>query len=250
METMTEIFFELYTGLPQEGPGDQASTMRALSMISPPPHRPRILDVGCGSGRHTIFLAEITGGEIIGVDTHQPFLDEVLRKAAEENTSENVSVINCSMTEMDFEENSFDIIWSEGAIYIMGFREGLENWKRFLKPGGYLVVTEASWLIDNPPEEILKFWEVEYPGMKRIDQNLEIVRNLNYKMIDYFNLPVSSWWDDYYTPLENRIVQFREMYAGDKAILEVLEASQREIDLYRRYSDTYGYVFYIMQKSL
>ena len=90
---------------------------------------------------------------------------------------------NCSMTEMDFEENSFDIIWSEGAIYIMGFREGLENWKRFLKPGGYLVVSEASWLIDNPPEEILKFWEVEYPGMKRIDQNLEIVRNLNYKMI-------------------------------------------------------------------
>ena len=160
-----------------------------------------------------------------------------------------ITTKNASMVDMDFPNDSFDLIWSEGAIYIMGFRKGLEYWKRLLKPGGAIAVTEVSWLTFDPPEEILKFWSEEYPAITTIDENLSVIGDLGYSVIDHFTLPESAWYQ-YYRPVEKRVAELREKYIGNNEALEVLDATQVEIDLYRKYSDTYGYVFYILRKSL
>ena len=242
-----DIFWEIHTGHPQQGPGTDDLTLKALSLIPDLPDKPSILDIGCGTGRQTLALARQTAGNLTAVDNHQPFLDEIEAKAKAEGLSDRVITRNSSMDDMDFADRSFDLIWSEGAIYIMGFRKGLKYLNRFLKPGGAIAVTEVSWLVDNPPDEISKFWRSEYPDIKSIDENLDIIRKLGYSVIDHFTLPEHAWYQ-YYKPIENRIAELRRKYAGNPEARKALDNTQIEIDLYRKYSDSYGYVFYLMRK--
>lgn len=244
-----EVFFELHKDLPREGPGSDESTLRALTIISKAAGPPRrILDVGCGPGRQTLVLAKHTGAEITAVDTHQPYLDELRRRAERAGLSHRIATRNCSMKVMPFADESFDLVWAEGSIYLMGFEEGLRNWRRILTPGGCLAATEVAWLTPDPPAEVREFWNAAYPAIKMVDQILEAVRGCAYELLGHFELPESAWWDDYYCPLEKRMVALRERFAGDEAVLQALDAEQQEIDFYRRYSDVYGYVFYLARK--
>ena len=242
-----DIFFELHRDIPREGPGDNASTRRAWSLLSGLPEQPRLLDVGCGPGMQTLELARLSAGSILAVDTHQPFLDELERQAVQEGVGAKIATLNKSMFELDFEPGSFDVLWSEGAIYIIGFEKGLREWQDLLKKGGYLAVTELSWLKPASPAEIKAFWSENYPGMKTLEENLEILRKAGYRETGHFVLPESSWWDDYYSPLEERIASLSEKYRDDEEAMALLKESKRESDLYRNYSEWYGYVFFVMK---
>lgn len=242
-----DIFFELHRDIPREGPGDNNSTRKAFSLLANLPAQPRILDIGCGPGMQTIELAKVSAGSILAIDTHQPFLDELAKRAEREGVAGTISSLNKSMLDLNFELGSFDVIWSEGAIYIIGFEKGLREWQPFLKRGGYLAVTELSWLKPEPPAEPKAFWDENYPGMKTQEENLDILRKAGYREVGHFVLPESSWWDDYYTPLEKRIVILTEKYRDDEEAMALLHESQRESDLYRKYSNWYGYIFYIME---
>ncbi len=243
-----DIFLELHSNLPREGPGNNDSTAKALSFVPKLPQNPRILDIGCGPGMQTLTLAKLTGGQVIAVDNHQPYLDVLQQRAESESLSNHIETHNCSMFSLDFEHDSFDLIWSEGAIYIIGFQEGLRSWHSFLKPGGILAVTELSWLVKNPPNEPLQFWNQEYPNMKNIEENISIIQDSGYNYIHSFTLPESAWWDNYYLPLQERISLLQAKYQDDAEAQGILQLEQREIELYRNYSHCYGYVFYIMQK--
>ncbi|MEW6497943.1 MAG: class I SAM-dependent methyltransferase [Cyanobacteriota bacterium] len=238
-----DIFFELHQGLPREAPGNQESTRRAFSLLTHLPPKPSILDIGCGPGQQSIVLAQLSDGVITAVDTHEPFLEELKRRAIAQGVSEQVRFINASMFSLEFEAHSFDLIWSEGAIYIIGFEQGLKTWKPLLKPGGYLVVSELSWLKLNPPQEVREYWATNYPAMNSIEDNLKLIEAAGYRKISHFILPESAWWDDYYTPLEQRITLLRNQYKDDA----ILQEEEQEIDFYRTYSDWYGYLFYLMQ---
>jgi SAM-dependent methyltransferase len=243
-----DIFWELHCNIPREGPGDAASTHKAWRMLAHLPDQPYILDVGCGPGKQTIDLASLTYGTILAVDTHQPFLDELQKRTSAAGLAGRISTRNVSMFDLDYEPDSFDVVWSEGAIYIIGFERGLREWKLLLKKGGYLAVTELSWLKPNPPAEITAYWFENYPGMKTVGENLIILKEAGYRYIGHFILPDSSWWNDYYTPLEERIAKLQEKYRDDEEAMALLRESQRESDLHKIYSKWYGYVFYVMQK--
>jgi ubiquinone/menaquinone biosynthesis C-methylase UbiE len=244
-----DIFFELHQDLPREGPGDNPSTRKALALLADLPPQPLILDIGCGPGMQTVELARCTKGKIIAIDTHQPFLEKLKQRAQAEGVSDKITAVNMSMFALDFEAKSFDAIWSEGAIYIMGFEQGLQACQPLLKPGGYVAVTELTWLRPNPPAEADNFWKENYPGMQSVQGNLDSVRAASYREIAHFVLPTSSWWEPYYTPQAARIAMLRDKYQDDDEAIQLLNESQKEIDLYRQYSDWYGYVFYVMQKA-
>lgn len=240
-----ELFFEIYSGLPRLGPGNRESTARAFSKLTDLPDKPRILDIGCGNGMQTFHLAELTDGEIVALDNHKPYLDELERKAKEKGLNDRIEVIQGDMFHLTFEASSFDIIWSEGAVYFVGFEKGFKEWKKFLKPRGHMAVTELTWLHPNPPEEVKGWLQGEYPPMTSIDNNLKAVENSGYEVVEHFPLPESAWWDDYYIPLEKKVAVLREKYSDNKEALQLIEESQKEIDIYRKYSDFYGYVFYV-----
>lgn len=241
-----DIFFELHRGLPREGPGNNQSTKRALKMVHGLSSGSKILDVGCGPGRQTIELAKNTGCAITALDNHQPFLEQLKRKAAEEEVAEYITAVNGSMFDMKFGPETFDLIWSEGAIYIIGFEKGLREWKKFIKPGGYLVVSELTWLTPEKPEKLEKFMNDCYPAMKSVIQNLNIADSCGYSIAGVFILPKSGW-DEYYLPLEKRAFYLMEKYKENADFRKMLENELEEIDIFRKYSEHYGYVFYILR---
>lgn len=245
---MENIFFEIHSDMPRQGPGDFESTRRAFSALNNLPNNPKILDVGCGPGKQTLDLAELSTGVIYAVDNHQPFIDQLQQQAESLQLGNRIFPQNGDMFNLHFSPAEFDVMWSEGAIYIIGFEKGLREWNRFIKDGGYVSVTELSWLNTNTPAELKEFWTQEYPAIQNVESNLEIVKNAGYKVIDYFSIPESAWWDDYYNPLQKRIQLLREKYEEDEVAEQVFALEEKEIDLYRKYSDFYGYVFYVLKK--
>lgn len=244
---MINVFFEIHSNLSREGPGDNKSTRRAYRMLTDLPTKPRILDVGCGPGMQTIELAKLSNGEITAVDNHQPFLDALKRQAASEGVSENIKIVNGDMGCLGFEAKSFDLIWSEGAIYNIGFEKGIRELCKFLADEGYLAVSELCWLSPNPPEEVKKFFLTSYPAMKLVDENLQIIKTAGYRVVGYFILPDSSWWSSYYTPIEAKLPSLKVKYRDDKEALAVICSEELEITMFHKYSRYYGYVFYVMQ---
>jgi len=246
---MTNVFFEIHSGLPREAPGDDASTARALALASGLPPSPDILDVGCGPGAQTLVLARATGGLVTAVDNHAPFLDDLRRRAGLAGLTDRVHPVRASMSDLPFQGAAFDLIWSEGAIYIMGFDNGLQSWRRLLRPDGWLGVSEVAWLREDPPEELVDFWKAGYPGIRTVGENLAAIRDGGYETAGHFVLPSSSWWDSYYVPVMDKVARLKEKYCGDSEAEGILDQETVEIVLYKKYSDYYGYVFFVMKRT-
>jgi ubiquinone/menaquinone biosynthesis C-methylase UbiE len=242
-----EIFFDIHKNLPRQGSGRDIYTQKAYDMI-PKLKQPLILDVGCGPGLQTIQLAKLSGGKIVAIDIHQPYLEQLRQSAEKEELLDKIEILNKSMLKMDFPEEYFDIIWAEGSIFIIGFEKGLEEWKKFIKKDGYLAIHEMTWLKDNPPQEISDYWEEVYPAITTIENNLEIIKKCNYKLIGHFPLPEDAWWDLYYNPLEKRLKRLELEYKNNNKALDMINEEYKEINLFKKYNEWYGSVFYVMQK--
>ncbi len=240
------IFWEIHKDLPREGPGDDASTLRAfratgLSVA-------KVLDIGCGPGMQTIALANNFECEITAIDTHQPFLDALAMRASNIGISNKIRPVNMSMFKISFEDGAFDIVWSEGAIYIIGFEKGLRAWRKYVKSGGFVAVSEVAWLTEEPPNEVREFWEREYPAIKSIEANLEIAKRAGYDVVENFTLPVSAW-ENYYVPMKARLAELSKKHAGDEEVMIEIRSHEREIEIFEKYKEHYGYVFYVLRKK-
>jgi ubiquinone/menaquinone biosynthesis C-methylase UbiE len=202
-------------------------TRRAFRAL-PELEKPRILDVGCGSGVPTIELAKLSDGEIVGIDIDQPLLDKLSMKIEKEGFSNRVKTMKCSLFELDFQDESFDIIWAEGSLYIIGFERGLSGWRRLLRANGFLVVHDES---------------------RNISYKLEKISCCGYRLVKYFSLPKEAWWREYYKPLEIRIKELYMKYKNNADALEILKKHQKEIDMVKRNPEEHSSVFFVMQKS-
>jgi ubiquinone/menaquinone biosynthesis C-methylase UbiE len=246
-EKLPEFFWVIHRDLPREGPGDNKSTQRAYKMLKNLPENPRILDVGCGPGMQTVELAKLSGGQIVALDVHESVLEQLRAAVKKEGVNDRIKVVKGDMCDLKFEDNSFDVIWSEGSIFIIGFEKGLQEWKRLLTPKGYVVVSELSWLKHDAPKEAKDYMMQLYPVIKTIEGNVEIIRNSGYRLVGSFVLPSQSWWDNYYTPIEAKLPSLKARYKDDEEALQVIAYEETEIEMFRKYSDYYGYAFYIMQ---
>ncbi len=244
-----DIFFEIHKDLPREGPGDIESTLKAFSFLVNLPQVPLLLDIGCGPGKQTNDLVSITSARIVAMDTHRPFLHKVASNSNKTWQSGQIKLLEASMTCLPFPTACFDVIWSEGAIYNIGFENGLRSWKKYLKPGGYIAVTELSWLQAHRPNEIQDYWAMEYPSIHDIPGNIASIETAGYSLLANFTLPAASWWNDYYSPIEVRLTLLNEKYSKDPEAIGCIASTRQEIDMHRKYSDYYGYVFYIMQRK-
>lgn len=241
------IVKELYSGLQNEGTIRLEFTRKAYHLL-PDLSTPFILDIGCGQGVPTLELARLSQGKIIGLDTNQSDLDQLSKKIVEAGLTQRVKVMKGSMFDMDFPNESFDVIWSEGSIHIIGFERGLKEWRRFIKSGGFLVIHEMTWLCPDPPQEIADHWQGIYPGIRTAPEYTSQIPAYGYVLIDHFLLPEYVWWRDYYGTLEARITDLRSKYSADQQVQKILDKEQREVDLFKKYSKWYGSAFYLMQK--
>jgi SAM-dependent methyltransferase len=242
-----DIHRELHAGLSTASPARLSFTCKAFEML-PPLETPQILDVGCGSGDPTLELARLSGGQVIGLDVDPSALAELAKRAEEEGLSSRIQVVNRSMLEMDFPDESFDLIWAEGSLHVVGFEKALRDWRGLLKPGGFLVVHEMAWLRADPPPAIRSFWQRVFPGIRTVSEYVEAVRGHGYDLVGHFALPEDFWWREYYAPLQARIWELRSEYADDPAAQSALDSEQQDVDMYKKHATWYGSAFLLMQK--
>ena len=243
-DSQMALMFSFYEGLKRKGPGSDESTCKALSMLSGLPATPRIIDFGCGAGTASIALAKAISCRLTAVDIHQPFLEEVETNAAREGLANRITTLQADMADPPFPDGSFDLVWSEGAIYIIGFEEGLKRWRRLLRSGGFVAVTEITWLCDAPPQKVVDFWEPEYAAMTNIDENLKRLCSAGFEPVGHFVLP-SEAWENYYGPLEQHLVAYRSKHSENVEAQLLSDATQKEIDVWKECGSSYGYVFYL-----
>jgi len=201
-------------------------TRKAFRML-PKMDKPRILDVGCGSGVPTMELARLSNGEITGLDINQDLLDVLARKIEKAELSDRVKTVNCSTFDMEFPDESFDIIWAEGSISVIGFKKGLREWRRFLKLGGFIVVHDERG---------------------NVKEKLDQIHNCGYELLGYFILSKETWWTEYFAPLEKLIAESRTRYTDDPKILEELHQARGELDMFKKNPERNSSVYFVMKK--
>ena len=223
-------------------------TRKAFLML-PKLEEPQILDVGCGSGVPTMELTKLSNGQITALDVNQPLLDRLARRIEKAGLSDRVKTVKCSMFDMDFPDESFDIIWAEGSTFIIGFEKALKEWRRFLKPKGFLVAHEMTWSRPDPPQEVYNYWKgLAGSGIRTVPEYLEQIPACGYGLVGYFTLPEDVHWIEYYSPLESRIQGLRLKYVNDSKALEVLNKEQKEIEVARKHHQWYSSAFFVMQR--
>jgi len=202
-------------------------TRRAYEIL-PRLDKPRILDIGCGTGVVTIELARLSGGSIVGVDIDELALDKLRLMVRKHNLSGRVAVIHQSMLAMDFPPGSFDIIWAEGSISCIGFERGLKEWRRLLVSEGYLVVHD------------------ELSDLRR---KTDLIRICGFITLGQFELSPKIWWNEYYAPLKRRLEELQDMGLSDKMVKEEMKTAERELKEFDLESDRFASIFLVLKKT-
>lgn len=243
-----DLICEYFSLMERQGPGSPEMTLRALGFIDNLTSESRIADLGCGTGSQTMTLAQNAPGMITGIDLFPIFIDLFNANARKFNVGDRMKGITGSMDNLPFRVEELDLIWSEGAIYNIGFEKGLNYWRKFLKPGGFVAVTEASWFTDERPEEISSFWLDAYGEIDTIPNKVAVLQKSGYIPVACFILPENCWTDHFYLLQVRAQELFLKKHRGNRAAEELVENERREAVLYSKYRQYYGYVFYIGKK--
>ncbi|MCY6381385.1 class I SAM-dependent methyltransferase [Hoeflea prorocentri] len=244
-----DLLIDLHKPAFRQGPGGDAETKRAIS-LSGLSGRPglKIADIGCGTGASTIALAKSLKADITAVDFLPDFLSELEKRADAAGVLQHITTLAASMDGLSFEPSSLDAIWSEGAIYNIGFENGIRSWRSFLKPGGILAVSELTWLTQERPAELNEHWSREYPEVATASTKIAQLEANGYTPIGYFVLPEHCWLDNYYRPMQENLKALLEKYDRSEMARSFVAAEQREIDLYEQYAAFVSYGFFIARR--
>ena len=247
--TELELLVDFHKDAERQGPGSSFETIKALNLINiNKKHKLKIVDIGCGSGGQTITLAQNIEGLITAVDLFPEFLGKLNSKAKELGLQDKITTLEKSMEELPFNNEEFDIIWSEGAIYNIGFETGIKKWKSYLKDGGYIAVSEITWTTNSRPKEIEEHWKNEYPEIDTASNKIRILEENGYLPVGYFVLPQNCWINNYYKPMEKRFSTFLEKHNNSEMARNMVDLEKEEIRKYQKYKDYYSYGFYIAKK--
>ncbi len=243
------LLIDLHRGGARQGPGGEAETRRALELAGLRGRAGlRIADLGCGTGASTCILADALDADILAIDLFAEFLETMRRRLAAQGLDRRVKPVRADMAHLPIAPASLDVIWSEGAVYNLGFERGVRAWRSNLKPGGVLAVSELTWLTAERPDALHHHWMREYPEAGCASEKIAVLERAGYALLGYFPLPPECWLDAYYLPLEARFDAFLARHGHSDAACAIVDGERHEIDLYRRHIPYVSYGFYVARR--
>jgi SAM-dependent methyltransferase len=244
------LLIDLHVRSQRQGPGGNAETRKALELVDLHTTKPfRVLDIGCGTGASTLQLAHCLDAEITALDLSADFLEVLANNARTEAVSEKITPLVGDMESLPFTDGAFDLIWSEGAVYNMGFERGVTAWRRLLAPGGSLVVSEITWTTSTRPRELQEYWEIQYSEIDSAGAKISTLEQCGYSPVAYFVLPERCWLDNYYLPLQDSFPAFLARHRDDPRAAAIIDAEEKEIAFYKTYKPYYSYGVYVARKN-
>lgn len=242
------LICEYFSSTQRQGPGSDQSTLRALSHIGTLPPDAKVADLGCGTGSSALLLAKHLGTHITALDLFPQFVDILHQRAHDSGVGHLIHGIVGSMEQLPFAPSSLDLIWCEGAIYNIGFERGMNQWAPLLRKGGYIAVTEPTWLTPERPTAIDDFWREAYPQVDSMPAKLQQMMNAGLAPVAAFVLPDECWTTNYYLPQHQAQEIFLQRHVHNAFAHELVKNQRHEARMYDTYKQYYGYVFYIGQK--
>lgn len=241
-EQYMQDFMEVFSTLERWGPGSPTETLRALTMLPLiPSHNDSILEIGCGKGLATQILAKHTEAFITATDTEESALTALSQSFADMAASLRLKTVNADMANLPFSEGEFNLIWAEASAYVMGVENALKTWKPLLKHSGYLVFSDLVLTSETPSQTCLDYWSKEYPDIQTAELRRIQILNHGYKLLGDFQFEKSSW-DNYYLPLQKRVLELKFNKPDSKAIADI----EREIDFYFNHCEQFGYQMFVL----
>jgi SAM-dependent methyltransferase len=245
-----QLLIDLHIDADRQGPGNSDQTRRAIELAGLSSRRGlKIADVGCGTGASTLVLAAELDAQVVAVDFIPEFLAVLRSRAERAGVAAHIDTVPAAMDALPFEPGGLDAIWSEGAIYNMGFENGVRQWRHFLKDGGVLAVSELTWLTQHRPAELQAHWTSQYLEVDTASSKMAVLERNGYAPLGYFALPESCWLDAYYRPMQQRFAAFLARHGRSEAAQAVVHAEEAEISLYERHRGYVSYGFYIARKT-
>lgn len=245
-----DLLIDLHRDAQRQGPGGDEETRLAVTLSGLRGTQGlKIADIGCGTGASTRVLAHELDAHITAVDFLPDFLKQLTIAVKRAGVSERIETFAGSMDALPFGECAFDAIWSEGAIYNMGFETGIKAWRQFLKPGGILAVSELTWLTSERPSELNQHWMTEYPEVATASSKMAILEQHGYAPVGYFTLSEHCWIDNYYGPMRERFEAFLARHGHSEPARAIVEAEETEIALYERFKSYVSYGYYVARKA-
>lgn len=236
----------LFGGMEKLGPGSNTDTLHVLGLL-PEQQFDLVVDAGCGAGRQTMALASQLGTPVHAVDCYQPFLNELARRAGEAGIAHLVRPRCMDVKDIPDVFSDIGLLWSEGAAYNIGFANALTIWAAAVKPGGFAVVSELSWLREQAPETAREFFASGYPEMQSVDDNIAVAKRAGYTVLGTHTLPDVAWTDGYYDVLGTRAKALADH--PDAAVRGLAAETIREIEVFEGSEASYGYVFFVLQRA-
>ena len=233
----------IYKELPRQGPGSESTTEMLFKLIKHPEKIKYAIDMGCGPGQSTIWLAQ-HGINVVAIDIHQPFLEELREAASKAGVTARLDIQNMSIGAVSYPDNSFDLVWSEGTAYFIGWKQALTTWRRLLKSGGYLIVTDLFWTTDSPSPEPAAFFKDD--NVLTFEQGLQVAQESGYIVNATYIQPNSDWFDEYYSALQQRIEELVQHPVA--AVREATVRIKQEIDMRRKYKTEYEHIGLVLSK--
>jgi len=155
-----------------------------------------VLDMGCGSGRFTIALAQLGAQMVTGIDLGKTGIS-VGRKISEKLNLKNIKFLEGNVTSLPFENDSFDFVFSKGVLHHTGnLKKGLDEYHRVLKKSGngFLYLYGSGGLFWNSRikmREVMKLIPINYTN----------------NILKFLGMPSQRYIfvDSWYVPIEEHV---------------------------------------------
>ena len=244
------LLIDLHKDGERQGPGGDDETRLAIALSGLGARSQlQVADIGCGTGASTLVLAKALDARITAVDVLPEFLQRLDAAARREKFGARIKTQVASMEALPFAAQSLDAVWSEGAVYNMGFASGIRAWRRFLKPGGILAVSELTWLTQQRPQALEAHWKAQYPEVGTAAEKMALLERSGFSPVGYFVLPPRCWLENYYRPLQARFADFLSRNQNLPAAAAIVAAEEQEVALFERYREYFGYGYYVAKRA-
>jgi SAM-dependent methyltransferase len=244
-EKYIEALIRLHSGLERQGPGDADFSDYIINQLPELPPNPKIADIGCGAGAGALILARKYRSKVKAVDFSKEFLDQMMRQAKEEGLEDLIEPIECDMGNLDWDTESIDLLWSEGAAYNITFEGALKGWRPLIALNGVAVISEMNYFSNEAPESLVHYMKSAYPGIKTESINVDLIKSSGFEVLAVHRLPSKAWWNNYYEPLRENIKASKD--TNDVVMQAVIHETEEEMKFFKEHHEDYGYTFYVMR---
>lgn len=247
MNISDDLTIDFFLKADSLAPYSYHTTMKALGFIERVSRARKIADIGSGRGMQTVTLFEATQKPILAIDFIPEFVEELKSELNHQKLNDYICPVFASPDDLPFGYGELDILWSEYTASEIGFEYAVNEWSKYLKPEGYMAVCAYCWLTKNCPDEISDYLNEKKTDIYPIADRITQFQKAGFLPVAHFIMPDECWWN-YYCPLEENFSPFLKKHKDSKDARKLVRKIDREIDLFEKYGQHYGYVFFIGKK--